>query len=120
MAAAARRAAGRPLGISINGSMKLVLFDIDGTPVITLGSPLPAVSTPTVIDGTSQAGGWVEVVGGGTATIELGAGTSRVTCSSICLAYVCCSASVPGSRTPRRWSSCRRPSGCGCSTVWTS
>lgn len=56
-----------------------ITFDIDGTPVITLGSPLPAVSTPTVIDGTSQAGGWVEVVGGGTATIELGAGTSRVT-----------------------------------------
>ncbi len=56
-----------------------ITFDIDGTPVIALGSPLPALTTSTLIDGTSQAGGWVEVVGGGAATIELSAGTSRVT-----------------------------------------
>ena len=54
-------------------------FDIEGSPVIVLESALPAITTSTTVDGTTQAGGWVEVVGGGAATIELGAGTSRVT-----------------------------------------
>lgn len=56
-----------------------ISFDIEGSPAIPLGSALPAITTPTTIDGTTQAGGWVEVSGGGNAVIALGDGTATLT-----------------------------------------
>jgi len=60
-----------------------ISFDIEGSPVIALGSPLPAVTTSTTIDGTTQSGGWVEVVGGGESVIRISGGT--VTLSGLAL-----------------------------------
>lgn len=56
-----------------------VTFAIDGEPHIALGARLPTVTGTTSIDGTTQPGGWVEVVGGGEATLTLGEGTVSVT-----------------------------------------
>lgn len=47
-----------------------ISFAIDGTPRIAVGSPLPALTAAgTAIDGTSQTGGMVEILGPGSGTI---------------------------------------------------
>ncbi|MEZ5139250.1 MAG: right-handed parallel beta-helix repeat-containing protein [Acidimicrobiales bacterium] len=58
-----------------------ITFDIDaaGIPSIAAASPLPTVTAPTSIDGTTQAAGWVEVVGTGARVLQLQAGPSLVT-----------------------------------------
>lgn len=58
-----------------------ITFDIDGggIPSISAGSPLPTVTGPTTIDGTTQDGGWVEVVGAGAHVLQLQGGPSLIT-----------------------------------------
>ncbi len=56
-----------------------ITFDIAGTPVIAPGSALPRIETPVTIDGTTQPGGWVEVIGGGLAGLRLAGPGSEVT-----------------------------------------
>jgi CSLREA domain-containing protein len=55
-----------------------ITFAIGGTPTIAVSPPLPVITGETTIDGTTQAGGWVEVIGGGAATLTLGAGTATL------------------------------------------
>lgn len=49
-----------------------------GTPSIAIAEPLPALTGPSSIDGTTQGSGWVEVVGGGERALEFAAGPSTV------------------------------------------
>ena len=58
-----------------------VTFDIagGGIPSISVASPLPTVTGPTSIDGSTQDGGWVEVVGSGTHVLRVQGGPSVVT-----------------------------------------
>lgn len=57
-----------------------ISFGIEGsgTPTISVGDALPAISGPSTIDGTTQDGGWVEVVGGGERALDVAAGPSTV------------------------------------------
>lgn len=55
-----------------------ITFDIAGTPVIALGSTLPRIETAVTVDGTTQSGGWVEVIGGGLAGLRLAGPGSEV------------------------------------------
>jgi PKD repeat protein len=58
-----------------------ITFDIAGAgvPKIATSTALPPVTASTSIDGTSQAGSWVEVAASGKAGIELEGGTSTLT-----------------------------------------
>lgn len=58
-----------------------ISFDIDGAgvPSIAVASPLPAISTSVMIDGTTQDDGFVSLTGGGETLLTLVGGTSRVT-----------------------------------------
>ena len=55
-----------------------ITFDIEGSPVISLGPALPTITTATTIDGTTQSGGWVEVSGGGDAVLSVSDGTAEL------------------------------------------
>ena len=57
-----------------------ITFNIDGAPVISVASALPAISTPINIDGTTQPEGWVEVSGDGNETVfTVTGGTAQLT-----------------------------------------
>lgn len=55
-----------------------ITFAIPGDPVIVLGSTLPVVEVPVTIDGTTQSGGVVEVVGGGAQTFSVVDGSATM------------------------------------------
>jgi PKD repeat protein len=57
-----------------------ITFEIDGggIPSISTAAPLPTLTAPTSIDGTTQDGGWVEVVGSGTHVLRVQGGPSEI------------------------------------------
>lgn len=57
-----------------------ITFDIEGggIPSIAAASPLPTITQPTTVDGTSQAGGWVEVAGSGDHVLQVQGGSSVI------------------------------------------
>lgn len=67
--------------VANDGGGGVIAFDIagGGVPSIAATSPLPTIIGPTTIDGTTQAGGWVEVVGTGAQVLQLQGGPSLVT-----------------------------------------